>query len=66
MISSSGLGLGIPTIAQVLRVINNPQPVNFNVGTPNLEAANTGSSSAGSAAASGDCASCGGAFSASA
>ena len=43
---SSGLGLGIPTIAQVLRVINNPQPVNFNVGTANLEAANTGSSSA--------------------
>jgi hypothetical protein len=63
MISSS---LGIPSIAQLLQAINNPQPVNFNVGTTNMEAASTGSASAGSVSTAGDCASCGGSFSASA
>ncbi len=63
MISSA---LGIPTITQVIRAINNPQPVNINVGTANVEAASVGSASAGSASSGGDCASCGGAFSATA
>jgi hypothetical protein len=63
MISSS---LGIPSIAQILRAINNPQPTNLNVGTANVEAASVGSASAGSASSGGDCASCGGSFSATA
>ncbi|MEN9756703.1 MAG: hypothetical protein RL755_890 [Pseudomonadota bacterium] len=63
MISSS---LGIPSIAQVLRAINNPQTVNFDVGTANLEAASAGSASAASVSSGGDCASCGGSFSATA
>ena len=59
-------GLGIPTIVQTLRATNNPQTVNFNVGTANLEAASVGSASAGGVTTGGDCASCGGSFSATA